>query len=107
MSNKCLYTLDAYKRERSEKLATVLAIVLALGPWWSQRASNLQVGTMGIVFDVRTLLNIHNNPTAQLSLRAPKGGDEHCYINHNFYSVLASHGTTIQHREGKRSRGRY
>ncbi len=33
MSNKCLYTLDAYKRERSEKLATVLAIVLALGPW--------------------------------------------------------------------------
>lgn len=29
----CLYSEDQYKRERSEKIATVLAIVLALVPW--------------------------------------------------------------------------
>ena len=33
MSNKCHYPLDQEKRERDGKIATVLAIVLALVPW--------------------------------------------------------------------------
>ncbi len=32
-SVKCFYSQDQYKRERSEKIATVLAIVLSLFPW--------------------------------------------------------------------------